>query len=331
MKFLEFKNLLDKNQYVNSYLIFGEDEYLKNSALKTLLNLVNGNDLNINIFSTDNLDVNKFINICNSGTFFGDKKIVVLKEYEPYKNNVLLEHLKQYLKNGNESTILVLVTNVLKSMFFELKQVEEVNCDRLDRDTLQSWIEKFVKQNRGSISYEATELLMDYTNGYLIKIENELTKLLNYKMNETITEDDVVNLVKKDLEYSIFELTDALAEKKETKALQITADLLSDRKQSMTVLPLIFKYFRRLFYVSVTKYNEEEIANFLKVKPYAIKLNKKQAMLFGAKNLKNIVEICSKLDYQLKTSKITINNAINYLVFSILSLNKKWPKFRSFF
>jgi DNA polymerase-3 subunit delta len=324
MNYLDLKKHLNSGNTFPSYLILGEDDYLKTSALKLLVDAVApNNEFNQSFFTTENIDEKKLIEICNSGTFFGGKKIVVLKEYDGQKTPKLTESIKEYLKNFNESTVFVIVVNAEKSVFTLLKNIEQIKCDRLDRKLLTDWIVSTANKKNGKINLSAAELLVDYTNGFLSKIEIELNKLLDYKNGAIIDENDIVLLVKKDLEYSIFELTDALAQKNEQKALQIANDLLTDRKTASSILPLISKYFRRLFYVSVTKLSDSEIASLLNVKEYAINITRRQVGVFGAKQLKEIVELCAELDFKLKNSKIFIDNATHILLYKILLLNKR--------
>lgn len=323
MNFLDFSSQIKQNKVFPAYLITGEDDYLKNQAVNMLVNFVaQNNEFNKSFFSTENLDEKKFFNVCNSGTFFGDKKIVVLKEFDSQKNNNLLENVKLYLKSPNSCTVFVIVANTEKTVFLNLSNIETIKCDRLSRNDLIEWITSYAQKNGGKISYQTAEMLVDYTNGYLNKIETELNKLLAFKNGEQIKDDDVSLLVKKDLEYSIFELTDSLAQKNTTKALKIVDDLLADRKTAPSILPLIFKFYRRLFYVSVSKMTDQEIADFLNVKEYAVKISRKQVGSFGAKSLKEIIELCEELDYKTKNSELTVENAIHILVFKILNFHK---------
>ena len=82
---------------------------------------------------------------------------------------------------------------------------------------------------------------------------------------------------------------------------------------------LIYKHFRRLFFVSITKESRSDLAKMLGVQEYAITKAQEQARLFSKRQLKEINDICIKLDYDLKNSNITVNNAIDLLVLKILN------------
>ena len=69
-----------------------------------------------------------------------------------------------------------------------------------------------------------------------------------------------------------------------------------------------------------------EVAKMLGVKEYAVKMTMKQVNLFSKAHLKKINELCIKLDYDLKQSNISIDNAINLVVLQILNMRSNTLK-----
>ena len=169
---------------------------------------------------------------------------------------------------------------------------------------------------------DAKVLLCDYTNGYLSKITIEIDKLVSYAKGREIVQDDVKLLVQKDLEYTVFELTENLGSGNSERTLQILDEMMSDKKTAPSVFSLIQNYFRRMFYASITPKTNLQIADDLGVKEYAIKKAKQQSLLFSKIKLKQIVNLCGDLDFKIKTSQIGYQNAVYYLVMYILT-NKK--------
>ena len=78
--------------------------------------------------------------------------------------------------------------------------------------------------------------------------------------------------------------------------------------------------FRRLFYVSITKLPDKEIASLLGVKEYSVKISKRMALKFTPKKLKQILDIGGKIDFDVKNSKMDDKNALYYFVSNILLL-----------
>lgn len=326
MKFVELKKSL-VNQISPCYLIYGEDNFLIETSLshieKSLFGNVVRNNLNKQVFSTEEMDNSTFFNALNTLPFFAEKKLVVLKHYSSKLSSETLSQLKEYLKTPNPSTVLVIMCYLDSSNFESIKKTAQiVDCSRLDKNMTAQWILSKIKATpNASIDQQAINLLIDYTNGYLSKISLELDKLLALS-DGNITPEHVKNSVTKDLEYSIFELTNNLASKNYERVQLIKNDLMSNRKTMNSVIAVIQNYYRRLFYCYISNGTNSEIANKLKIKEYAVVIAKQQAQKVGAKKLKTIVELCANLDYKIKSGKISLENATEYLLMFIITLLK---------
>ena len=331
MKFVELKSSL-KNEVLPCYLVQGEDDFLCNSSLSLIERQMFGeimrNNLNKQVVSTENLDANKFIDILNTVPFFAKQKLVILKQYDDKVSNDIISQLKNYLLNPSFSTVLVIYALNSSDAFKSLKNnVTVVDCSRLDKKNITGWVLAKLKNTKKmvdntevsvTINVDALDLLIDYTNSYLSKISMEIDKLIAYA-SSTITKQDVENLVSKDLEYSIFELTEAIGQGNKTKAVMIKNDLMSNRKTFNTTLSVCSSFFRRLFLSITSPQPNSEIATMLGVKEYAITKSKEIAKKFGAKTLKQIVELCADLDYKTKTSEMSLENATDYLLAFVLN------------
>lgn len=317
MKFEELKQSL-KNNISSVYYVYGEDEYLKTNAINLICNAVNGGDkLNTFNLQSDEVDAKVLLDTCNTFGFFG-KKVVVLKDSDSKKNAGVVNALKSYVKSPNNNTVLIIVELYDNSSLSVFKDVvTNVDCSRLSPELLKRWIASKLKGKCNIIS-DALSKLIDYTNGYLYKINLELDKLMAY-CKDVITVEDVEKLVSKDLEFNIFEFTESLGKGDKEKALVIYNYMMDDKKSAPMVLNLIANHFRRLFYVAISKLTLEEIASYLAIKPFAVKKLYEQSKKFSPVVLKNIVEKCEELDTGIKTGTYNYNSATDYLVDYILS------------
>ena len=323
MKFAQLKKSLISN-VESCYMIFGEDSFLCEASVnlieKQLFGNIDKNNLNKQVFSSEDLNVKKLIDCLNVVPFFADKKLVIYKDYDGKKNAELSEKIKEYLKLPCESTVFVIITSTDSDIFKNLqKYCTDVDCSRLEKPMLIKWIENSLQAKNAQISPDACELLISFTNGYLSRISLELEKLVSLSGGD-IKSEHIKAIVPKDLEYSIFELTDSLSKGDTFKAQTIKQDLLSDKKNYAVIQNLICNHFRRLFFALTSEGTDAEIASMLSVKEYAITKAKQLATKFGAKKLKEIVELCADLDYKTKTSQMSQENAVNYLFMKILSI-----------
>lgn len=317
MKFQELKQNL-KNRIANVYYLYGEDEFLKSNAKQIIWQFVNGLDkLNCIELTTEDCSATKLADTCNTYGFFG-KKLVVLKENAGKKDAGLINKIKEFNLQENNCSVLIVIQDEDSAFFDALKQeIVSIDCSRLDETLLIKWIANKVN-GRATISYNASKMLIDYCNRFLGKIDVELEKLIAYVGNAEITSEDIDNMVVKDLEYNVFELTENLAKGNKGRAIKIFNDMLEDKKQNTSILPLIGNHFRRLFYVSITKMPIDEISSYLGVKPFAVKKLMEQTVRFSPKTLKEIVEKIESIESGFKTGKLSYELSIKYLFNFIL-------------
>lgn len=318
MKFVELKKTL-KQELKNCYLLKGDDEYLLDHAFELIKDACNIElpELNLILFKED-IDFDSVVKSLETLPVFVDKKLIYVKLSEKnFKNE---DKLDAYLKNINPSSVLVVSVGNTGYLKAKEKQFEVVDCNRLSKDIIFPFVVNELKKTSKSIDRSACELLCEYSNCDLAKITNELTKCVSYIGDrEMITADDVKLLVGKSIEFQIFELTEALAKKNATKVYEILSVLKTKKDEFRGLLALVFKHFRRLFMVSIANEPKSELAKMLGVQEYAVTKSQEQARLFTKKQLKEINDICHKLDFDIKQSNMTPENAIDYIILKILN------------
>ena len=112
----------------------------------------------------------------------------------------------------------------------------------------------------------------------------------------------------------IYELKEALGQRKADKALKILEVL----KKESGILGLIINHFRRLFFISITDLTDKELASLLNVKEFAISKQKGQIRNFSKMQLKKIYALLEEVDYSIKSGAMLQENALYFLVLSIL-------------
>lgn len=310
------KNRLQK-EVKNAYLVSGDDFYLFEKALGMIRGALNINfsDMNISYFDDDNFTIKKVVESCDLMPVGDERRLVVLK-YVTKVTDGDKKVLEEYLERPNEFCTIVILDFAGKFESIK-KNIDFVDAKRMDKTMVSRIVFSNLEKRGKKISPEALDALIDACNGYLTRIENELDKICYYTLqDELITKKVIDELVTKDLEYTVFELTEALAERKADKAIK----LLDLMKNEQGTLSLISNHFRRLFYISVSDMSNSELASYLGVKEFAIIKAKKQVNNFSKIQLKKIINLIEEVDYFTKTGKMQAENGLFYLVFNILYL-----------
>jgi len=326
MLFKDLKKSLTErvdNIYILSSLKDNEDLFIKASCINNIKSkvLTNFVDLNFNVFTNETLDAGILKKTLETLPFMEEKRLILIKESEGFKNSKVLEYLIEYCKKINPTSVLIIdcCENSYFTPIFKLDNIVLVDCSRLDHKIIESYILKTTKEKGINIDNFSMNKLIDFTDGYINNIDIELNKLINLKFEEKIiTKEDVENNCVKSDEYQIYELTNSLFNKNGDRALYIVDDIVKSKKNLGVILNLIYNHVRRLFYVKITKIPLIDLAKLLELKEYAIKKLLEQAENVPAKKLKDMLILCRNTDYKIKSGELDLVSGIYNLVFSIL-------------
>lgn len=293
------------------YLIQGEDLLLYDKALQLVkkANDLQLEEFNFLVFDEDSFNADAVIDACETLPMASAKKIVLLKNITKINEN-FKKKLKDYLKKPLESTCLIIFDFFNK---FDFIISEKISAKRLDDSSLKDLIVAELKSYGKSITSDAVQQLIESCCNYYSLIKNELEKLSScdeFEINAKIVE----NLVCKETEFTVFELTDALSRRDSGKAVALLNLMDKDTK----TFSLVLNHFRRLFFVAVSDLSDKELADTLGVKEFAITKARSLSKNFSKIQLKNIYEMLNDVDFYIKNGQMQVENALFYLIFNII-------------
>lgn len=293
------------------YLVQGEDILLYDKALELIKDACNLQleEFNFIKFDEDSFNGDAVIDTLQTLPMGSQKKIVLLKNITKLSED-FKKKLIAYLKNPVLSSCLVIFDFFNK---FDFIISEKVSAKRLDEKSLAEIIEKEITDSGKLIKKDAVELLISYCCDYYSLIHNELQKLKSCN-RDVIETRDIENMVTREVEYTVFELTEALSKKDADKAVSLLNLMDKDTK----TFSLIANHFRRLFFVSISKESDADLSKLLGVKEFAVVKARQLAKNFSKIQLKNIYELLDDVDLYIKNGQMQIENALYYLIFGIL-------------
>ncbi len=319
MKFVELKKSLN-NEILPFYIIKGKDVYLRNKAQEMIENKCVGSlkEINITRYNDENYNIESILTDLSAMPMMADYRVVVLKDINP-KSSVDISAILKAIENKSASSVLIISdaqdTNWYKNL---TKYATIIDCDPLDELMLQKIALKSFQDSGVQIDATALKMLVEFCNLDLSRINNEVNKLCNYVGKNGLVNAKVVSdVVHKDLEYNIFELSNAVAKKDGALALKIVQQLLMQKESAQVLLMMILSNFRRMFFAIISKDAPAELAKKLGVKEFAIKKAKEMARSFTPVRLKSILDFGAELDYKIKAGNITAENAIYFFITNI--------------
>lgn len=183
---------------------------------------------------------------------------------------------------------------------------------------LESWIKKRAQSIGVKINGEAVTLLADFIGNQLRLLANELDKLATYVGAGNTIEAKHVRLLSAQVQDAvIFDLTDALAQRNRSQALNLLHKLLADGQHPLALLPMITSQVRNLLLVkemAASGLRAAQIASAIGSPPFVVEKSLRNVGKFSAAQLEQTYRRLLETDAALKRSRLTPEMALDLLV-----------------
>ncbi len=233
------------------YALIGEEGLLISEGVDKIINkaLSGGmKDFNYNLFYAKESSIDDVLNAVHTLPLMTKKRVVVLKDIDQYPASIL-ERLADYLKEPPDSTCLIITAKKIdqRTKFFKALQDNSmiVACGPLYENQVKPWIRFRARSYGLEFTEDALNIFYEVAGNELGIIDNELKKLSSYcESKKKIDVSDVEDVVGKSRIYSVFNLINAIGEKRLEKALLILKKMLNDGEPPLMILAMIARQFR---------------------------------------------------------------------------------------
>lgn len=315
------KEHIKSNSYKPVYLLYGEEAYLKNLYKKKLKDGIMGNqdEMNYAHFEGKGIDITKIVEIADTLPFFADRRLVLVENSGLFK---VQSNLADYIRNISDTTHIVFVESEIDKRNRLYKAVKDVGTiaemNGMDEKNLKLWVTSVLSKDNKKITNNTLTYFLSKTGTSMDNISNEIEKLVCYALDqEVISEEDIDAVCVTQISSKIFLMIDAIAGKKQTRALELYYDLLSLREKPMSILFLITRHFNMLFQIKDLVrlgYQNSVMSQKTGLPPFAVGKYITQAKNFKADILKEAIETCVDIEEQVKTGRLIDTMGVELLI-----------------
>lgn len=333
MNFDQIISSLEKKQYKPVYFLTGEQAYYIDEISNYIENNVldeSEKDFNQTIVYGRDTNEHTIISSAKRFPMMSQYQVIIVKEAQDLKQ---IEELESYIKAPLDSTILVLCYKYKKidkrkgfykavskyGEFFESEAVREYQ--------VPAWIAGYLKKKQYTIGPRECALLSDHLGNNLSKIVNELEKLsINVPVGSTITAHHIEENIGISKDYNIFELQDALGQKKIEKATRIINHFASNTREYPVpmVTAILFTYFMKVgVYHEIVDKSKNNVASTLGINPFFVKDFEKAAKYYSRRSVARVVSLLREYDLKSKgvnnnsTSQGELLRELNYKILHV--------------
>ena len=308
------------------YLLWGEEEYLRDSFLQELRNICAPDDdgFQVRIFKDAKLDLDELRYAIDTLPFFSERNLIEIRDIDAGKIETdrliqVLSDIPDYctvvfrLEHGAEPD------GRSKLVKFLRERGSEIRFTVQDQNMLVRWItRRFAHYGKG-LEMEAAQRLIYLSGDQMKALIPEIEKIAAYAKGEKVTAADVNAVANRIPESDIFDLTNAIADRKFQTASGILADLLEQRDTSVpAILSLLSNQFRRILIASEAK-DTATVMELCNLKSdYPARLLRNSARGFEKEQLINAISLCAEADYRLKSENVDDKQLLKETVMRIV-------------
>ena len=298
------------------FLIYGDNEGLKNETVQILKKNLNGNVENYDetqIINNKELFYEKMFN----QSLFEKEKLVIINRC----SDKIFEIIENIIEKKNTDIKLILNANVLekksklRNLFEKSKEFVIIPTYKDNSITLAEIAKKFFSNYKISISQEAINLLVNRCNGDRGHLKSELDKVLIYMQDKkSISLEEIYKLTNLAENFSINELVDTTLSKNFKRTSKIINESNYRSEDGILILRTFLQKAKRLLNLYEKKDESVSIdslidnhkpAIFWKDKPIV----KKQLENWSKSKIKDLIININKTETFLKK-----NNSIGLMV-----------------
>lgn len=314
MKFTQLKDDI-KEGARSVYLIEGDDAYFLQKAEEQIkAAFLQMPELNFTAFDGGQYkgaNLSEITSALSAYPFMSEKRLIKITDFYPTEAD-WEKYLKPVFENFPETTVLLIV-NAQSKKGVDLKRkkcITYIDCNKSDRETVAKWAYLTMKRANVASTVEACEAVADYCLCDMARVSKEVEKLIEYGAGAQITKSIVDELVYKDADFRIYQMTGAVARHDFSTFAEICYDLLSKGYDENAVIASLLNYFKNLLTVDRAALPDKELATSLKMSDYVFGKTKQQAQSIGSDRLIAYINALYSLAADFKSGRMTVSGAL---------------------
>lgn len=321
----------------NIFLLYGNDEFAIARKLKEFesdFSDPTSADMNTTRLEARTMTENDLNNAVNAAPFLASKRLVLIAApSSKYSKPDLRKKFLAFLEKTPDTAKVVLYDTLEKAKDAEkhwlVKWAEKVKpLARAQgfflpqqRD-MPGWIVNEAKNQQGQIEPAAAARLAEMVGTDTRQAGMEISKLLAYvNWERPVRASDVEAVCIVAAQQSVFDFVDALSQGNGKSAQKLLHRLL-ENEDPFALWGMVTRQFRLLIQTREIldgRGNKDDVARALGVHPFVAEKTSGQARRFSMEELEAIYHRLLRIDEQVKTSQLTLDLALDFLIVELAS------------
>lgn len=317
---------IKQNRFKQAYLLYGEERYLRRQYKEKLRAALcaDGDTMNTHYYEGKDVPIGEIIDLAETLPFLSERRVIFITDSGLFKSGG--EKMAEYLNAPNETTFFVFTESEVDKRSKLYKTVQSkgyaAEFSVQDENTLKRWIAGTLARDGKKITENTVQLIISKTGTDMDNIQMELEKLVCFCLDrDVITDEDVNAVCTTRISNHIFDMINAIADKKQKEALELYYDLLALKEPPMRILFLIARQCNLLLQAKELKsrgHDNRTIGTKIGVPPFVVQKYLNQAARFRTSTLRNAVQKCVEAEEAIKSGRMNDMMSVEILILSVL-------------
>lgn len=258
----DLKKDFEGGRFKPVYLFYGEESYFVDQLQQILIDHtipLEDRDFNLDVVYGPDIAAKDVLGICQMAPMLTERRIVVIRAFEKLKGNQLFATLAKW---PNPAAVVLLIcenrprlnANPYKVLKENSQVAQVVEFAPLWRNQMGSFLREYAQSRGYKLERNAEQLLIEFLGTGLALLTQEIEKLITYvgsSEERVITEQDVLQASGQTREINIFELQDAITDRRRVEAHRIAEQLLlgasSRQGECLRIVSVLSQHFLKLW------------------------------------------------------------------------------------
>lgn len=299
------------------YFFYGEEKYDIEQSVQKIKKEFGNLELGINLFYIDSENVQNLGQISSGVSFFGEEKLIIMK-------NTKLKFDVDFIEKEKESgkTYIIIEDSVDKrtSEYKKLSKIAETKEFKfMDQKQIIAYIMKILEKCSLKIDYKTAEYMAEVCGENKANIINELNKIVLYKgSGNTVDKETIDKVCVKTLNAKIFDMLNFIVNKDHKNGILLLDELLIQKEAIVKIYIMLYKQVKQMYMIKILKEKREnDIATKLQIHPYVFQKLSKTSDKYRIDELKSIMKSFDKYDEATKSGEMDFEVGLKKIICSM--------------
>lgn len=300
------------------YLFYGGESYLPDRLQKILIEqilLPEDRDFNLDVVHGADVNIQSALNICQMAPMLTERRVVVIRGFEQLKGNKLFTSVA---KQPNPAAVVLLICegkprfdmNPYRALKRNTKAVQTVEFAPLWRNQAPKFAFDYAKSQGYEMESRVQNLLVEFLGTGMALLAQEVEKLITYigeREPKIIRRQDILQASGQTREINIFELQDAIMQRRALDAHQITEQLLlgasSRQGEALRIVSILSSYFLKLWKLHdfrAGRAHSSQLSKHTGISPNMVRRYSDAARIWPVPEVQRAIQLLLSVDSEIK-------------------------------